>query len=179
MDKIDIVNICARGWSLPFLVAMLRGENGRMSMLASALGCSRGAARDTLLHLLEHELVQRHGGVGHPLRPEFHLTEKGRLLAACLEPTMPHVADQAISLIRLKWSLPILVTLGEPLRFNSLARQLPQSTDRALSQTLGRLENASWVHRRVDAASRPVAVEYSAAGRGAKIGDGLREALTA
>lgn len=179
MDKTEIVNICARGWSLPFLVAMLRGESGRMSTLASALDCSRTASRDTLLHLLAHKLIQRHGGVGHPLRPEFTLTEKGRMLGIGLERTLPNFADETMALVRLKWSVPILFALDEPLRFNTLARELPQSTDRALSQTLGRLEGANWVDRRVDTALRPVAVEYSAIGQGAKIGGGLRDALAA
>ena len=178
MDKIDIVNICARGWSLPFLVAMVRGESGRMSTLASALNCSRTASRDTLLHMLQHDLIQRHGGVGHPLRPEFTLTEKGRMLGNSLEPALPQMADDAMTLIRLKWSVPILVALDAPLRFNTLARALPQSTDRALSQTLGRLEGSDWVDRRVDNALRPVAVEYNAIGQGAKIGERLRDALS-
>lgn len=60
-----------------------------------------------------------------------------------------------------KWSLMILAVLDEePLRFNVIKRRLEGITQKALTQTLRRLERNGLVERRVIPAS-PVAVEYS------------------
>ena len=59
-----------------------------------------------------------------------------------------------------KWSMMILTVLDKgPLRFNVLRRRLEGVTQKALTQTLRRLERNGFVERRV-LASSPVAVEY-------------------
>lgn len=59
-----------------------------------------------------------------------------------------------------KWSILVLAALcNEPLRFNALKRGLEGVTQKALSQTLRRLERNGIIERRV-IASAPVAVEY-------------------
>jgi DNA-binding HxlR family transcriptional regulator len=59
-----------------------------------------------------------------------------------------------------KWSVLILAALDEgPLRFNAIKRRLEGITQKALTQSLRRLERNGIVGRRVIAAS-PVAVEY-------------------
>jgi len=59
-----------------------------------------------------------------------------------------------------KWSVLILAALcEEPLRFNAIKRRLEGITQKALTQSLRRLERNGIVARRVIAAS-PVAVEY-------------------
>lgn len=60
-----------------------------------------------------------------------------------------------------KWSMMTLAVLDEgPLRFNVLKRRLEGITQKALTQTLRRLERNGLVERRVIPAS-PIAVEYS------------------
>ena len=60
-----------------------------------------------------------------------------------------------------KWSMLILAVLcKQPLRFNAIKRRLEGVTQKALTQTLRRLERNGLVARRVIPAS-PVAVEYS------------------
>ena len=60
-----------------------------------------------------------------------------------------------------KWSMLILAVLcSQPLRFNEIKRRLEGITQKALTQTLRRLERNGLVARRVIPAS-PVAVEYS------------------
>jgi DNA-binding HxlR family transcriptional regulator len=60
-----------------------------------------------------------------------------------------------------KWSILILGALcAEPLRFNVLKRRLDGVTQKALTQTLRKLERNGIIARRVLQAS-PVAVEYS------------------
>lgn len=59
-----------------------------------------------------------------------------------------------------KWSVLILAALCDgPLRFNAIKRRLEGITQKALTQSLRRLERNGIVARRVIAAS-PVAVEY-------------------
>jgi DNA-binding HxlR family transcriptional regulator len=59
-----------------------------------------------------------------------------------------------------KWSMMILTVLDKgPLRFNVIKRRLEGVTQKALTQTLRRLERNGFVERRVLEAS-PVAVEY-------------------
>ncbi len=59
-----------------------------------------------------------------------------------------------------KWSVLILAALKDgPQRFNSLRRRLEGITQKALTQTLRRLERNGIIERRVLTAS-PVAVEY-------------------
>lgn len=60
-----------------------------------------------------------------------------------------------------KWSVLIYAALHEaPLRFNEIKRTLEGITQKALTQTLRRLERNGIVSRRVIEAS-PIAVEYS------------------
>lgn len=59
-----------------------------------------------------------------------------------------------------KWSMMILTVLDKgPLRFNVIKRRLEGVTQKALTQTLRRLERNGFVERRVLNGS-PVAVEY-------------------
>jgi DNA-binding HxlR family transcriptional regulator len=60
-----------------------------------------------------------------------------------------------------KWTILILTFLcEEPKRFNALKRRLDGITQKALTETLRRLERNGLVHRRVTVTS-PIAVEYS------------------
>ena len=59
-----------------------------------------------------------------------------------------------------KWSMMILTVLDKgPLRFNVIKRRLEGVTQKALTQTLRRLERNGFIERRVLTGS-PVAVEY-------------------
>jgi DNA-binding HxlR family transcriptional regulator len=59
-----------------------------------------------------------------------------------------------------KWSVLVLAVLrGGPLRFNTIKRRIEGVTQKALTQTLRRLERNGIVARRVISSS-PVAVEY-------------------
>lgn len=60
-----------------------------------------------------------------------------------------------------KWSILILTFLcEEPRRFNALKRRLDGITQKALTESLRRLERNGLVHRRVTVTS-PIAVVYS------------------
>lgn len=84
---------------------------------------------------------------------------------------MPHAEDdalEAISIVRPvleqithKWSILILILLcDKPQRFNALKRRLDGVTQKALTETLRRLENNGLVDRSVTTTS-PISVTYS------------------
>ena len=84
---------------------------------------------------------------------------------------MPYTEDQVIETIPVvrpvleqvahKWSILVLTFLcEEPKRFNALKRRLDGITQKALTETLRRLERNGLIDRRVTTAS-PIAVVYS------------------
>lgn len=84
---------------------------------------------------------------------------------------MPYTEEQVIETIPVvrpvleqiahKWSILVLTFLcEEPKRFNALKRRLDGITQKALTETLRRLERNGLVDRRVTTAS-PIAVVYS------------------
>jgi DNA-binding HxlR family transcriptional regulator len=83
------------------------------------------------------------------------------------EPAAAHTADVCVPSRMLldqitdKWSVLILAALCEkPLRFNEIRRALSGVTQKALTQSLRRLERSGILSRRVIPSSQ-VAVEYS------------------
>ena len=75
MDINLIVNVCSKAWALPILAAMGDGVPGRQAALLNATGAGRSSFASSVTHLIDLGLVRRRGGHGHPLRPEFELTE--------------------------------------------------------------------------------------------------------
>ncbi len=95
--------------------------------------------------------------------------EEDSILASI--PLIRPVLDQITD----KWSIMILTLLcPEPQRFNAIKRRLCGVTQKALTQTLRRLERNGLVTRRVIPVS-PIAVEYSLT----PLGHSLREPFTA
>jgi DNA-binding HxlR family transcriptional regulator len=155
-----LTGLCSHRWALPLLPRLASGR-GRVIELAVALGASRGGVRQALEALITLDLAVRNTGHGHPLRPEFVLTPRGRRLAG--------IAGQIVVLTdRLsiqncafrKWPLPIIHSLGaRGARFSELRRRLPGITDRSLSAALVELEAARLADR-VISTGRPPTVEY-------------------
>jgi DNA-binding HxlR family transcriptional regulator len=138
-------------WSIPVLAELHRSSGSRFVTLVGRLGVSRESLRQTLGALIEHELVKRNPGYGHPLRPEYILTHRGRPLgdrAAALFEALEEL--DALDVGLKKWSLPTLAALaaGE-LRFSSLRAALPGVTARSLTLALKDLADAGLVRRRV------------------------------
>ena len=120
-----------------------------MVTLVNRLGVSRQALRQTLDAGLSQGVIQPNPGYGHPLRPEYILTDDGATIApAC------NVIDRLVKRRGLeetayrKWSLPVLLALaGGPQRFSELSRRLATSTDRAMTLALKELTECELVDR--------------------------------
>ena len=116
-------------------------------------------------------VLERNPGYGHPLRPEFRLTQLGKEAAAIADKIQRVSSEDDQSLLRKSWTLPVLTSLQTPSRFNDIKRNLQTITDRALSQSLKSMEGKDWVHRSVDETARPPRSIYSAINTGGMISE--------
>ena len=134
-----------------------------MIVLINQLAVSRNALKAALDALSELGLVERNPGYGHPLRPEYRLTDLGNRVSPHAAAYTAGMVDQPSS--RLKWSAPSLYGLRSTGRFNALQAALG-ATPRALTQTLKSLETDRLIIRRVDAGYPPRSrYELTATGR--------------
>lgn len=163
------VNITSRAWALPILSNLHDGVAGRQATLLTATGANRTAFAQSMNHLIEIGLLERNPGHGHPLRPEFRLTEPGKVAAAIASKIQRVSGTEDQDLLRRSWTIPILTSLHRPNHFNGIKRNLLTITDRALSQSLRTMEDRNWVCRNVDDAARPPRSIYSAVNLGGEI----------
>lgn len=169
MDIALFVNITSRAWAVPILSNLHEGVAGRQAPLLAATGASRTAFAQSLDHLIAIGLLERNPGHGHPLRPEFRLTPRGKTAASIANKIQNVSGDEDQDLLRRSWTLPVLTSLHAPSHFNEIKRSLRTITDRALSQSLKSMEVRNWVCRSVDEAARPPRSIYQAVNTGSEI----------
>lgn len=169
MDIGSFVNLTSRAWALPILASLHAGVAGRQATLLAATGAGRSAFTQSLDHLIALGLLERNPGYGHPLRPEFRLTEPGIAAAAIASKIQTVSGDENQAFLRRSWTLPVLTSLHTPSRFNDIKRHLFTITDRALSQSLKSMEARNWVSRSVDDTARPPRSIYCAVNTGEMI----------
>lgn len=177
MDIDILVKVTARAWALDILSALHQGVAARQAPLLAACGAGRTAFGQSLAHLTALGLLERNPGHGHPLRPEFRLTALGERIAGLAHDVLQIARqDGDPALLRRVWTLPVLAVAQEPLRFGDFKQNLGRITDRALSQTLGQLEDRDWLIREVDGKARPVRPLYQAANTGLLIAKAAKAA---
>jgi len=136
-------------WSLPVLAELHREGGTKFVTLANRLGVGRETLRRTLDALVEAELVARNPGYGHPLRPEYVLTPRGRQIGPAAARLVDALRDEGLEDVGLKkWSLPVVLELTAERRFAELRAALRVSP-RALTLALKELAGAGLVERRV------------------------------
>jgi len=119
--------------------------------------------RDALDVLIERGLVMPNPGYGHPSRPEYVLTERGRSVAPAAAAIVVSVGDVADVAFK-KWSLPVLAALEDERRYAELLHTVG-ATPRSLSLALKDLAAAGLVERRVHD-GYPPSTTYLATARG-------------
>ena len=146
-----LIDLVHHRWNIPVLAELYRLKGAKFVTLARALSVSRASLSTSLNDLVALQLVHRNPGHGHPMRPEYLLTERGA-----------GVGEQCYTLHRLlcrrddqdlafrKWTLPMVATLGhEVRRFNEVQRALPAATPRAIALALKSLLDRRWVRRKL------------------------------
>jgi len=168
MASLEILQLGKKRWALPVLALLARGAVLRAYPLGQTLGCSRAAITGVITHLRTLGLLRKNPGHGHPLRPEFQLTAKGKAVAISAEQVWRQIeTDQTLTHIALaRWSLPILQRTHHEMRYGQLRRDLAPITDRALSMSLQSLTRATLLIRRVDMEQRPPASLYQSSKQG-------------
>jgi DNA-binding HxlR family transcriptional regulator len=165
-----LVNLTSKAWSLKILALMHGGVPGRQAPLIAAAQASRSAFASSLDHLIRIGMLERNPGYGHPLRPEFRLTQAGIPVAAMASRILELVPeDKDFTLVRRSWAVPVLAVTSTPKRFMTIKAGLNTITDRALSKSLHALEEQDWIRRDIDLSSRAPFPTYQAVNAGEKI----------
>jgi DNA-binding HxlR family transcriptional regulator len=160
-----------RRWAAAVLAELHRTGGSRFVTLTNRIGVGRESLRRTLTAVIEGGLAARNPGYGHPLRPEYVLTQRGNRVAM--------VCADLVALLReldverpaaRKWSLPVVLALGGPgrHRFSALQERLREITPRALALALKDLAAAGLVERAVTDGYPPASV-YSLTPAGARL----------
>ena len=150
MSSDDLARLLHHRWSLPVLAELGRERGARFVLLVNRLGVGRETLAQTLESLIELGLVRRNPGYGHPLRPEYLLTERGARLAPRCAALLRALAETGATDVALrKWSLPVLLALDGGRRFSELRAALPGITSRALALALKDLVAAGLVERTI------------------------------
>jgi DNA-binding HxlR family transcriptional regulator len=165
MSTSTLVQLFHHRWAPPALRLLDERGAARFVELQRKLDVGRDSLRRALDTLIELGFVRRNEGYGHPLRPEYVITPRGRS-AAPLTARVVQSAN-AETLLR-KWSVPILAELYEAQRFSELRAALEGITPRALALALRDLEDAGLVRRDV-LPTRPPSTVYRATRRGARV----------
>lgn len=170
MDIRSLVKLTSRAWSLNILALLHQGVPGRQAPLLAATSASRTSFASSLEHLVQLELLERNPGHGHPLRPEYRLTQTGIDVAETANRLVTAVPDdEEFALLRRSWTVPVLALTDTPRRFSVIKADLATITDRALSTSLFQLEAREWLQRDIDTSKRVPHPTYRAANRGIEI----------
>lgn len=157
-------------WMVPLLAGFDRQPGARFVELVNRLGLPRDSLVRTLEAAQAAGWVMRNPGYGHPLRPEYVLTDAGCVAAATAAQIAAALSQAGLSSAELtRWSLPVLHALsGGQERFNELARYLAPATPRALSITLRTLVANDLIDREIEAGFPPSS-RYRLTSRGAAL----------
>lgn len=166
--------LAAGRWTIPVLALLSREQGSRFAVIERRFALSRNSLTRTLAYLREQGWVMPNPGHGHPLRPEYVLTDSGRAVgAACerIEDVRVRLGLEAPDLSR--WTLPVAGGLGDDwTRFNALQSRLAPVTPRALSLTLQAMIGQDLVARRLEDRFPPVAL-YGLTGRGVELAEAV------
>ncbi|MGZ8997286.1 MAG: winged helix-turn-helix transcriptional regulator [Allosphingosinicella sp.] len=163
----DLVQLSASRWFMPVLAVMDETGEARFGVLVRRLNISRSALSRCLDSLQTLGWLGRNPGHGHPLRPEYLLTQAGRPLAAWSARVMRERARLGLATPELgRWSLPLLVHLESGWkRFSMIEAELHPISPRSLSMTLKQGLESRLVTRRLEDVFPPLGL-YGLTARG-------------
>lgn len=171
----DLRRLTAGRWLVPLLAHVAETGGSRFAVMLARLGLSRGALAASLTALQEAGWLARNPGHGHPLRPEYVLTDAGAPVAAFCRSVMDQRERLGLEPGQMpRWSLPIVARLAPaPARFTMLRDALAPVTPRALSLTLKQMLATDLVGRSLEDDFPPIPI-YALTGRGQELAAAMR-----
>ena len=177
MVNSEFISLCSKAWSIQILAYMYRQNDPRISPITHHFSASRTSISAALKHLVELGYLRKNAGHGHPLRPAYVLTAKGKAIGEWAA-ELDHVLEPVEwRIARRTWVLPVLREMIPVSRYGELRSKLRPVTDRALSETLKKLGENNWLDRCVDIDSTPPRVTYIPQGTGQLLVPALKESL--
>lgn len=170
----ELRRLTAGRWLVPLMAHLADANGSRFAAMLAQLGLSRSALAASLEQLQKEGWVCRLAGYGHPLRPEYVLTQAGVPIAAFAQRMMAVRRQLGLEPGQLsRWSLPVAARLGNAQeRFTALRLSLAPVTPRALSLTLKQMMGADLVNRSLEHSFPPTPI-YRLTGRGHQLADAL------
>lgn len=147
----DLIALSRNRWAVALLADVAAHKGARFAELLHRLKLPRDSLSRTLEAAKAAGWIIPNPGHGHPLRPEFLLTEEGARMATAASAILAAQQQLNLSAAQLtRWSLPLVraIDLGDQ-RFNALSRTLAPATPRALSQSLRSLAASHLVTRQL------------------------------
>ncbi|MDJ0701264.1 MAG: winged helix-turn-helix transcriptional regulator [Woeseiaceae bacterium] len=145
-----LIQLVHHRWNVPVIAELHRRSGAKFVTLANSLGASRNSLTVSLNDLIDQGYVQRNPGHGHPMRPEYLLTNKGEAVGKyCLR--LARLIDRRddADLGYRKWTLPLVAAIGHGVRrFGELRDTLGDAaTPRATTLGLKAMLAADWAER--------------------------------
>lgn len=173
VDAERLAGLFHHRWAVPVLAVLSSGAaGGRFAAMVRQLGVSRPSLKRTLVALEQGGLARPNPGYGHPMRPEYLLTDRGRGLGPWCERLLAeaHRLDVLDTALR-KWSAAVIAAIRSgAARFSEIRAALPSITPRTLTLALGDTIEAGLVER-VVFDDRPPSVVYRLARRAVALAD--------
>ena len=113
------------------------------------LGVSADTLSSTLRSLVDQGWIEKNPGYGHPLRPEYILTDRGHLVAHAAQ-EFTQLSQPWVDVVYRRWSVPTLVAVQRGAdRFNEIQISLKGISPRALAQGLRNLTDSKLILRSI------------------------------
>ena len=148
-DLSPLIALVHRRWNIPILAELHKRNGAKFVSLTNALDVGRASLSASLNDLIDLGLVARNTGHGHPMRPEYLLTERGRKPGAICGELVQGLRTAAdVDLGLRKWTLPIVTTIGNGVcRFSEVKNPLGTATPRAITLALKAMSERNWLRR--------------------------------
>jgi DNA-binding HxlR family transcriptional regulator len=150
-----LVQLCHHRWTVPLVAALGTDGGARFVVLRRELSVAPQTLRRALDGAIALGLVLPNPGYGHPLRPEYLLTERGRRLAPLCR-VVSTVAGGLGETIARKWTLPVLAAVAAGAeRFSEVEVAIVTASPRAASQALHALTDCGALERTIEEGRPP------------------------
>jgi DNA-binding HxlR family transcriptional regulator len=144
-----LIELVHHRWNIPVIAELCRLSGAKYVTLVNSLGVSRASLSASLNDLIDQGLVRRNPGHGHPMRPEYLLTEDGLAIGEhCLSLAQLVRRRKETDLAFRKWTLPLVAAIGDDVRrFHEVRDVLLGATPRAITIGLKSILERRWAVR--------------------------------